>query len=124
MLRLNGVAFTIIGVVPREVFGLDAQAVPEVLVPVRLHARLSPSDRRLLEEYGSWVFSSVVRMNPGVTEEAAQGRLTALYQQVISESAKHWIRAKDVPQMLARGVRLSPAGQGVDRLREKFSRPL
>ena len=122
-LQLNGVPFTIVGVTPREFHGLDPQATPEVFVPIRQHVLLTPGEPRLLEEYGQWVFTAVVRLKDGITEATAGNRLTGLYQQVISEN-NQWIRAQDLPEVMNRGVRLLPAGQGVADLREKFSWPL
>jgi predicted permease len=121
--HLNGVAFTIVGVAPADFRGFDAQAVPEAFVPIRQHVLLNPGDAPLLDEYGSWVFTAVVRLKEGITEEMARSGLTAAYQQVISENSQ-WIRARDLPEVFARGVRLSPAGHGTTKLREKFARPL
>jgi len=122
--RLNGAAFTIVGVAPREFFGLDAQSVPEAFVPLQLQPLLEPGDAKLLNEFGRWAWTTVVRLNPGVRVETARTVLTTLFQQVVSANAQQWIRAADLPSVLERGVTLKRAGRGADRLREKFSQPL
>ena len=123
-IRLNGTAFTIVGVAPREFFGLDPQSVPEVFVPMQLQPLLEPGDAKLLKEFGRWALTTVVRLNPGVRPETARTRLTTLFQQVVSANARQWIRAEDLPRVLERGVTLKPAAKGAARLREKFSQPL
>ena len=123
-IRLNGAAFTIVGVAPRGFFGLDPQSVPEVFVPLQLQPLLEPGDAKLLKEFGRWALTTVVRLNPGVRLETARTRLTMLFQQVVSANAQQWIRAEDLPRVLERGVTLKPAAKGAARLREKFSQPL
>jgi predicted permease len=123
-IQLNGTAFTIVGVAPREFFGLDARSAPEAFVPVQLQPQLEPGDAGLLKEFGRWAFMTAVRLNPGISEEIGRVRLTSLFQQVVSANAQQWIRAEDLPKILARGVTLKSAGKGAARLREQFSRPL
>src|SRR5262249_6919651 len=122
-LRMNNVVFTVVGVIPPTFQGLDPQAVPEAYVPIRQHALLIPNEPRLLNEYGSWVFTSVIRLKAGVSREIARRRLTEIYQMVIAENSA-WIRPQDMPTVLKRGVRLLDAGRGVATLRQKFFEPL
>jgi predicted permease len=123
-IRLNGTAFTIVGVTPRGFYGLDPQAVPEVFVPMQLQPLLEPGDAKLLTEFGRWALTTVVRLNPGVRPETARTRLSTLFQQVVSANAQQWISAEDLPRVLERGVVLRPAAKGAARLREKFAQPL
>jgi predicted permease len=75
--RLNGLDFTVIGVAPQSFTGMDLFSSPAFYVP----AQMAPSmltDRDLLTNRGSRVFSVKGRLKPGVSIQAGSAEASAL----------------------------------------------
>ena len=75
-IRLNGQAFTIIGVAPGSFKGLDVYATPDFWVPLMMHHAAMPSFKafgiELFDNRGTHWLSLVGRLRQGVTVEEAQ----------------------------------------------------
>ena len=73
---VNSVAFTIVGVTPREFFGERVRRPPDFWIPLALQPRvqLRPSDLERTESY--WL-SLIARLSPGATRRGAQAAATA-----------------------------------------------
>ncbi len=77
-LRLNGIEFTIIGVLPEAFNGLDRFVHPTIFVPLGMsqHLAAMPSDPLEDRERRDLVVKG--RLNPGVSLESAQAELAAV----------------------------------------------
>src|SRR5262245_61645862 len=75
---LNNAPFTIIGVAPREFFGVEIGRSPDMWLP------LVPSDRLRNDAATSWM-SLMARIRPEMTLETARREIDALYQQMKNE---------------------------------------
>jgi predicted permease len=105
---------TIIGVTPREFFGLQVGFRPEVWLPLAMEPVIHRSSRiggglRLMG-----------RLKPGVSIEQARAEMTVLFQWTIDE------RASGSKDPLIRQLRfeMEPAGTGFGLLRDRFAKPL
>ncbi|HEX8452191.1 MAG TPA: ABC transporter permease [Longimicrobium sp.] len=80
-LRLNGQAFTVVGVAPAVFRGTDVEIAPDVWLPLAQQPILrgaAPGAASLLTERGShWLFP-IARLAPGVTRDQATSALRVL----------------------------------------------
>ncbi|HET9784194.1 MAG TPA: ABC transporter permease, partial [Terriglobales bacterium] len=69
-LRLDGRAFTVIGVMPAWFYGMDVGTRADVVAPLC-------AQQKFLEVRDAWWLAVAGRLKPGVTEAAAQARIAA-----------------------------------------------
>ena len=115
-ITVDDLPVTVIGVTPREFFGLEIWSRPEVWVPAGLepaidHSRQTAFGRPL---------ALVGRLKPGVSVEQARAEMRVLFQFTIEEITK---RSKD-PLWRQMKLEIVPAGAGLAFLRDHFGRPL
>jgi predicted permease len=119
---LGGSPFTIIGVTPREFFGLEVGTVADISVPRTMQKQAA------LNATGNQVqFRVMGRMKHGVRIEQAQADLGLIYQQILDEFAAQYadiIKKRGSQYLLERRLVLAPGSQGLSVLRRQFSQPL
>src|ERR1039458_6865931 len=77
--RMNGINFTIVGVMPPDFTGIDQWVRPYFYVPLSMAPRLLVSSGpNVLEQRGNRMFNAKGRLKPGVSRETAQAELTAI----------------------------------------------
>ncbi len=78
-LRLNRIAFTVIGVAPPRFIGVNAIFGPDLWIPAAMAERFLPNEMRdALSDRGKAVFQCVGRLKLGVTQVQAQANMAAL----------------------------------------------
>jgi predicted permease len=77
-LRLNGIVFTIIGVMPKSFTGLDRFITPSVYVPLGMAQRLDALPADPLENRGRHNLVVKGRLSPGASASSAQAELTVI----------------------------------------------
>jgi putative ABC transport system permease protein len=70
-LRINGTPYLIIGVTPKDFFGIGLNRIPDVWLPMSSATRVEPIYRTQMQLPGNPYFRVVGRMKPGVTIEQA-----------------------------------------------------
>jgi len=112
-IMLNKAPFTIIGVAPREFFGIEVGRSPEVWLP------LVPTNQLKNDASTSWM-SLMARIRPGLTFDAARREMDVLYQEMKAE------RSPSGSPYFYRNIRgitlLSGATGWTPLLRDQFSR--
>jgi predicted permease len=99
-IRLNGIVLAVLGVAPRDFFGLMRGLSPALWVPVTMDSTLHMGDP--LQDRGSqWLFVTG-RLNPGVSAAQAQAELKTIASRLEREYPK---------SNQSRGVELLPASQ-------------
>lgn len=78
LLRLNGIAFTIVGVAPKSFSGINRFFPPSVYVPLSMWARLESIKDVPLEDRARHELSVLGRLRPHVSRQSAQLEATAL----------------------------------------------
>lgn len=95
---------TIVGVAPREFFG--------VLVGLRTEVWLPRNPEMGMNLFG--------RLRPGVTLPQARAEMSVLYRFTMAEQARTW----NNPVAWQTKVEVEPAGAGLARVRDRFAKPL
>jgi predicted permease len=75
-IRLNGIAFTVIGVAPEHFTGIDLVMRPTMFVPLAMSPRMEPQNRLHDREAGGLYVKG--RLKPGVSVEQARADIDAL----------------------------------------------
>jgi putative ABC transport system permease protein len=76
--RMNGINFTIVGVMPPDFTGIDQWIRPYFYVPLSMAPRLIASNPNVLEQRDNRMFNAKGRLKSGVSREAAQAELTGI----------------------------------------------
>jgi predicted permease len=118
-ITISGVPFTIIGVTPKEFFGMEVGTSPDIFVPMTNQPVVVPSSENLLDrpgQYLTWI-RAAGRLKPGISLAAANAQLEVLFKQEIPKGGKF------APLENER-LQLVPAAAGLSDLRNEFSQPL
>ena len=123
-MHLSGTAFTIIGVTPREFFGLEVGRAADIFVPLMMQPTVMPAAENWLGQAikrSSWL-SIVGRLKPGHSRQQAQARLAGL--DVLDPLWTKPAFRGEQPQRIPETLGLTPAATGISALRDQFSQPL
>ncbi|HEY0284725.1 MAG TPA: ABC transporter permease [Vicinamibacterales bacterium] len=123
VVRIRGVPIEIVGVAPAGFFGEEVGASPDLWVPLTMWASIVPG-RDLLNSPGTSWARIIGRLKRGVSVPQAEARLTVTLRRVL-EGIFGPTRSADVQRDINEStLKLTPAGQGVSRLRGRFAQPL
>lgn len=89
-IRLNGRAYTIVGVVPKAYVGNLRGLTPEVYAPTMMVGQLNPSDFNELETRGAQSVFAKARLRPGVTLVEAQGVADRIAESLRLQYPDNW----------------------------------
>jgi predicted permease len=120
--RVSAVPFTIVGVTPREFFGVEVGQAPDAFLPLTMQPTVMPAFENLLENpivNRTWV-QVLARTRPGVAREQAAAMMDAQFQQANPLPPSGGPRGPAGPPAK---VILTPTA-AVSSLRTQFSRPL
>jgi predicted permease len=123
-ISLSGTPFTIIGVTPREFFGLEVGTAPDIFAPTMMQPVLMPASENLLANpilIASWL-RAFGRLKPGVNAAEAAAGMTVLFLQN-QPPPKRDTFGKPMARAQER-IALIPAANGLSALRSQFSQPL
>jgi predicted permease len=111
-LRINGAAFTIVGVAPSSFFGLTLGRAPDVFLPVETLSEAQPAIVPMADR-ANWTVQVFGRIQPGPTDAVAGERLTTLrdFESKKVAGARHVLR-------------VLPLETGLSDVRARFARPL
>jgi predicted permease len=124
-IRLSAMPFTIVGVTPREFFGVEIGTSPDIFLPLMMQPTVMPMFENLLENpivMRSWV-QAVARTTPGVDATPAAASLDAVLQADDERLFGPAGAGGKGPTGPRAKLVLTPA-TAVSALRRQFSRPL
>lgn len=122
-IRINNLAFTMIGVAAPEFFGVRPGSAPVVYIPIASRPSLARNygnehDTMFIDPHFYWV-DIMGRLRPGVTLARAQTELAARFHELALASAKN-----DEERAVLPALWLEEGVSGVDSLRRQYSKPL
>jgi len=121
---VDNLPFTVVGVAPREFFGVDPAAAPDVYLPMHTLEYMG-ADKQFgfrsadyLDEHYYWV-QIMGRLRPGVTLAQAQAALAPAFQQWVASTATNDGEKANLPALV-----VGHGARGLDNLRRQYSKPL
>jgi ABC-type antimicrobial peptide transport system permease subunit len=124
--RINNSLMTVIGVAPRDFFGIDVGRVPDVYVPLAMKTAVTPT----ADGYDDRTFHFLHilgRLKPGVTIQQANASLQVLYKPMLDADLAVMtgnISKRFRDRFLAKVMVLQPGYNGVPTFRENAGTPL
>ena len=116
---INNQPFTVIGVAPREFFGVDPGAAPGVYTPLHSLALFDFSPARKLSEPNYYWLEMMGRLRPGVSMARAQAALAPSFESWVETTASNDAQRANLP-----ALHVVEGAGGLDTLRRRYSRPL
>jgi macrolide transport system ATP-binding/permease protein len=139
-LRLNGVAFTVVGVAPAAFFGLDPERPPSVYLPMksgplvaaagpraalpggqapRFAAALVGNNQGMYQDAGFYWVSAWARRLPGVSAERIEAALRPRFEQFFADNVENADALRNTPRL-----EVAPGAGGLDVMRTRYRETL
>ncbi len=122
-IALDGHPFTVIGVAPRDFFGVQVGRAFDVAVPLGTEPIIRGPETSL-DRRSNWWLTVIARLAPGHTFEQAQSQIRALQPQLREATMPQDWRPQDQADYIKQPLVLSPAATGISALRTRYSQPL
>jgi predicted permease len=132
-ITVNGAPFTVVGVAPPEFFGVEPGTPVDIWLPLHAQPQINPGWTKYaipgevsrFTAPDDWWVLIMGRLKPGVNEQPVRAKLDAVVRQNVA-SIELPPPAKGSTDMTLQPprVQLTPAGKGLDSLREQFCKPL
>ena len=121
--RVTKTAFTIVGVAPREFFGVTIGDAPDLWIPVSAQPAVMPG-RNWIDDPHVFYASIVARLKSGVSMERASAALTPVAVRIDLERSRPDLPAAVRKRIEQQKLELLPLAAGLSNLRARFSKPL
>jgi predicted permease len=121
-ITVNGLPFTVAGVLPRGFFGTEVGRSPDVFVPLALRDRMTPTAATLMQPNRFWL-RVMARLKPGVSREQAAAQFQALHGQYVNEFGGT-LSPGTRRFLQQRRIAVTPGARGPFGIGEQFGRPL
>ena len=120
-ITIDGTAYTIVGVAPRDFFGTTVGSAPDLWIPLAMEKQMPPThwDGRTAEDFQDLYL--IGRLKPGVTAQQANAAVNLLFTQSLQARAGAQPTALRLKQIQEANIQLTPVSRGLSTLREQFS---
>jgi predicted permease len=116
--------YTIIGIAPKDFFGMTVGQSPDLWIPLAMQKEISP-DRYGLADNRFRSLYMVGRLKPGFSEQLAQVQTDLLFRDILREYAGPQPSQSRLEQIQEARIELTPAATGRSHhLRQEFALPL
>ena len=122
-ITIGSTVYTLIGVAPREFFGTEVGASPDIWIPLSMEEQVPPGWKGRNNNLFQSLYL-VARLKPGVRIEQAGVEANLIFKQALQEYAGSQPSAERLQNIQQASIELTPAGRGLSQLRFQFSEPL
>jgi predicted permease len=124
--RINNALMTVIGVAPRDFFGVNIGRNPDIYLPLAMKSAVTPTWDGY-DDRGSHYLHILGRLKPRMTIRQASPSLQVIFKPMLAEDLAVMtgsISQRFQDRFLAKSIILAPAYNGVPTFRENTSTPL
>src|ERR1051325_8587914 len=120
-ITIDDIAYTIVGVAPKEFFGTTVGTAPDLWVPLAMEKQMPPAhwDARNDEDLQSLFL--IGRLKNGVSSEQASAVINLLFKQWLEWRPTAQPPAEKLRKIQSASIELTPVSRGLSMLREQFS---
>jgi predicted permease len=120
-ITIDNVAYTLVGVAPRDFFGTTVGSAPDLWIPLAMEKQMPPThwDGRDNKEFQDLYL--IGRLKPGVSAPQANAAVNLLFTQSLQARAGSPPTAQRLKQIQDANIQLTPVSRGLSTLREQFS---
>jgi predicted permease len=120
---INGTTFTVVGVTPREFFGVRVRRPPDFWLPLSFHPQVELRESYLTERQVYWL-TIVGRLKPEVKLDQAQANINMSLRQFLTEEAGSQLTEERKKGIANTYAKLAEGRGGISGLRRDYSTPL
>jgi predicted permease len=120
---INGTNFTVVGITPKEFFGVRVRRPPDFWLPLSFHPQIELRDSFLTDKEAYWL-TLMARLKPGVTMDQAQAAVNLALRQHLTEQAGSQLTEERQKGIQNTYVTLAEGAGGLSGLRNAYSKPL
>ena len=126
VLKIEGAAFTIIGVTRPEFTGISAERPPEITIPLTAEPLLAgDSDvQKHLRRADAFLLEAAGRLRPDVRFAEAQAQLESIWPAIRDALAPSNLPPAERSRFLGLHMKVEAGDRGTSALRKQFTRPL
>jgi predicted permease len=124
-ITLNGLPMTIVGVGAPGFYGIAGDDNPDVMVPLMMKARMTPTWDDLQNRRSRWLVV-MARLKPNVSVAQAEAAMNVSYRQINEEELKDIKNPSQTfrERFAAKHLFLRPGAKGRSELRKDFTTPI
>ena len=120
-ITIDDVAYTIVGVAPKEFFGTTVGTAPDLWVPLAMEKQLPPMHWDIRNDEDSQSLFLIGRLKNGVSAEQANAVVNLLFKQWLESRPTKQTADEKLRKIQSASIELSPVSRGLSMLREQFS---
>jgi predicted permease len=120
---INGTNFTVVGITPREFFGVRVRRAPDFWIPLAFQPQIELRDSLITNPEAYWL-TIFGRLKPGVTMDQAQAGVNLALRQFLTEQAGSELTEERQRGIQNTSVMLAEGAGGLSGLRRQYSTPL
>jgi predicted permease len=120
-ITIDEVAYTIVGVAPKDFFGTTVGAAPDLWVPLAMEKQMPPFHLGIRDKDEVQSLYVIGRLRDGVTPDQASAVVNLLFKQSLEAIASAQPNPHNQQALQTAKIELTPASRGISSLREQFS---
>ena len=120
-ITIDQTAYTIIGVAPKEFFGITVGHVPDIWVPLAMQEQLPPGHWNGRNDKLYQSLYLVARLKDGVSAQQAGATVNLLFKQLLQEQAGTQPSTERIQDIQRAKIELTSLARGISELRREYS---